>query len=1242
MRLYSLLPLLALLVVQAAGQSQVSADAPATDAGATSNSTADTKPRIPSQDEILGQMPNFQPIRTGSPPMDAFYMMFPALGSLLRWGSLFPAQSILGAIPDSLQPTAAASKVVLVLADDATAKTRVTRQNPPLNPLGQFMNWPALPQDFQLPTMDLAPQVGSFLSQLPTMSSIPVLLGAAAPVPAPVPDPAPAAAPVPAAAPPAPAADAPPAILGQAALQNAFTFLNPSNFDASSLLGQGVPTFAPPNLDFVAQMQRQFFPGMTPVQPPAAAGTDAQASDISEVRVRPEVPCSPEAQMSLMKMQSAVEREQERQQQVQVKDQEQVPLLWFRMPTTQHQDATEEKTLEDRRVEAKLRAFERQVITELKMLQKIELMAKQMRSSATAPNADSPYRISYPLNRTPIHKITRADIEQALRDDYVRRLVSKEAQRKARISGISTQKANALKRQAKSQDQAMSKEEIVQLMAYAYRMANEQMESEKGKQDKVYAAFKAEQNPMMMQQRQWSEDQAKIQHDQQQMQQNPMMMQREWSEDQAKIQHEQQQIQQNPMMMQQRQMAEDQAKIQQNQQQIQHEQQQMQQNPMMMQRQWAEDQAKIQQNQQQMQQSPMMMQQREWSEDQAKIQHEQQQIQQNPMMMQQRQWAEDQAKIQHDQQMAQQMAQQGAMMMEQRQRQWSEEQAKAQQAEQMAQQTPMMMPQMQQRQWTEDPQVVQQMQQMQQRQWADDGQARMQMAQQTPMMQQQQRQMAENPQMMQQRQWSEEQAKMEQAQQMAQQNQMMMQQMQQRQWTEDQAKVQEQQRQMMQQTPTMMMKQRQWAQENPQSVQQQGPTMMMQQQNPAMMQREVEDQDAEAEDQLVGEAGPQMPENENGARHKVDALGVGGNKRKKSKSKSAPPTVINYYYAAPQPRPVVQSYGTSYGGGGYGSNAYGVQRPVNAYPSQGYRAAVGNDEVDDMLRQHQTMARTLNQIQPGQVAGAERQTSSSNPPTTLTPPAPQEPPPEHRVHKSPSSAPSASESEIENAPSSDPQVGSIFTYDEGLLHPFMGLLPVERPDDPWHQKPYDPHHPLYTGGGSYAAYLRDGRHRRDTHIMGQGSQHGILTPGMLERLLRIKVDFQRRFPHLYKGMLNHHTNLTRVEVQPPVLGKISKSNTSTNTKTKTRTKTKSKDKQDEPVFELAAAERSLFEDEANDSLEQDPEPEPEPDEQDEQDVRDVEEPSESSEPRGFSLSSRKEREDNDIDYFNFDDDDVDD
>lgn len=207
-------------------------------------------------------------------------------------------------------------------------------------------------------------------------------------------------------------------------------------------------------------------------------------------------------------------------------------------------------------------------------------------------------------------------------------------------------------------------------------------------------------------------------------------------------------------------------------------------------------------------------------------------------------------------------------------------------------------------------------------------------------------------------------------------------------------------------------------------------------------------------------------------------------------------------------------------------------------------------------------------------------------------------------------------------------MGSIFTFGEGLLHPFMGLLPVEtRPDDPWNTKPYDLHHPLYTGGGSYAAYLRDGRRRRDTHIMGSRQQGGsILTPGMLERLLRIKIDFQRRFPHLYKGMLNHHQNQTRVEVQPPVLGRISSKDSDHE-----KPKAKPREREEEPVYELGAAERSLFEDEREAESDQEAEAETE--------VAAV--TKESSEPQDIISSSEFGREDNDIDYFSFDDDDDD-
>ncbi|KPU75074.1 uncharacterized protein Dana_GF28081, partial [Drosophila ananassae] len=211
---------------------------------------------------------------------------------------------------------------------------------------------------------------------------------------------------------------------------------------------------------------------------------------------------------------------------------------------------------------------------------------------------------------------------------------------------------------------------------------------------------------------------------------------------------------------------------------------------------------------------------------------------------------------------------------------------------------------------------------------------------------------------------------------------------------------------------------------------------------------------------------------------------------------------------------------------------------------------------------------------------------------------------------SPSSAPP---SDIAVAPPSDsvpePVLGSVFEFNEGLLHPFMGLLPVERPDDPWRRKPYDPHRPLYSGGGSYAAYLKDGRRRRDTHIMGQATP-GLLTPGMLERLLRIKMEFQRRFPHLYQGMLSHHANQTRVEVKPPVLGRASSPESLTK---------KIAPKEEEPIFELGAAERNLFEDEESDPLEDDP-------------VQELENENEKEEKEE---EQEKERDDNDIDYFNF-------
>ncbi|XP_041448635.1 defective chorion-1 protein, FC125 isoform isoform X2 [Drosophila obscura] len=1143
------------------------------------NATTPTRTRIPTGEEILAQMPPLSPVRSGVPSLDAFFMVFPALDRLLHWGALFPASSLLGAVPDAYQPAAAASKVVLVLADDPTAKTPCPRQDvpPPPNPFGQllaqmpnanFAQGLMNPANFNPDSFNIgqmAPNVGQALTnmQLPTMPQFGFgsILGAAPPPP-------------PASLPPAPEEPAPPAEkpadepAAPVAAPNPFAFLTPGNFDVNQMLGQAQQALPPmpsnfdvnqllgqaqqalppmpSNGDFFSNL-RQMWPGAPPpASPGPAPGSDGQASDISEVRVRPEAAYTQENDLD---------------------EKKRVPLLWFRMPMNRQGDEGEPKSVEDLRVEEKLRAFERQVIAELKMLQQIERVAKEMRSSAASSSGSSPYKVSYTLSRTPVHKITRADIEQVLRDDYVRRLLHKEAQRKLRANHA------AFKRQTMRSDESMSKEDIVKIMAYAYRMATEQQtaDQEKSKEDKIYAAYRATgeaqgkpQNPQIMQQQQQR---------QMQMQQQPMpqMQQRQWEAEKNEAK-----IQQNPMMQQQQQR---QWEAEQNEAKMQQQRQMMaeQQQPMMIQ-------------QGQMEQQPMMMQQRQWEAEQKEAK-----LQQNPMMMQQRQM------------MAEQAQQQGQMMAEQQQQQ-QQRQMMAEHA-QMQQQQPMM--HMQQR--MEQQPMMMMMQQP------------VRMDQQPMMMQQRQMameppQMQQNPMMMQQRQWEAEKHEA-----LMQQNPMMMQQ-QQRQMTMDPMQMQQLDMKMQQRNEDPMHAARQWGEP------QQGDA------NAA--------EDVEA---MLGEAEPQMPEVPGQARHKVDLLGVGGNKRKKSKHGQGSPTVINYYAVQQQTRPQ-PSYGTSYGGGGYGSNAYGGSGGYSSsgggYSSGGgggYRAAVGNEEVDEMLRQHQTMARTINSGDPNGVQQQHHQQQRSSNQTTLETTTPTATSPQ-RLHKSQSSASTASESasafatesESESESESDPTLGSKYAYAEGLLHPYMGLLPVARPDDPWTHKAYDPHHALYTGGGSYAAYLKDndGRRRRDTHIMPQmPQQRSLLTPDMLERLLRIKIEFQRRFPHLYKTMLSHHTNQTRVEVQPPLLG----------TKTaeeEPKPKPKSKYESEEgPVYELGAAERGLFEEEEDQAV---AEAVPDLDLKESQESSDTNNNNDNNDDDDMDNNSgRKEQDDNELDYFSFDDNDND-
>lgn len=228
-----------------------------------------------------------------------------------------------------------------------------------------------------------------------------------------------------------------------------------------------------------------------------------QASEISEVRVKPETITyrhpqphphphahahhhaqheqQMEAKRAQLKIKSALQMQQEQQRgQQQWETKEKVPLLWFRTPAT---DAQQEQT-EQQGIHSKLLAFERQVISELKMLQQIESMAREMRATAQGEATPATYRLRYPLSRTPVHKITREDIERALRDDFVRRLLYKEAQRKAQQPDEHV--AN-IKRQT---TQPLSTEDMAKVMAYAYRMAQDAQNQEKEKQ-KIYAAYRA-------------------------------------------------------------------------------------------------------------------------------------------------------------------------------------------------------------------------------------------------------------------------------------------------------------------------------------------------------------------------------------------------------------------------------------------------------------------------------------------------------------------------------------------------------------------------------------------------------------------------------------------------------------------------------------------------------------------------------------------------------------------------------
>lgn len=100
----------------------------------------------------------------------------------------------------------------------------------------------------------------------------------------------------------------------------------------------------------------------------------------------------------------------------------------------------------------------------------------------------------------------------------------------------------------------------------------------------------------------------------------------------------------------------------------------------------------------------------------------------------------------------------------------------------------------------------------------------------------------------------------------------------------------------------------------------------------------------------------------------------------------------------------------------------------------------------------------------------------------------------------------------------------------------MGLKGVAHKDDPWNYKAYDLYRPIFTGGGTFEEYLKPGRYRRDTRRSPESyANRNVLTPEMLSRLLRIKKNFEKNYPLLYKTMMGQMVEKTTITVTPPVI-----------------------------------------------------------------------------------------------------------
>ncbi|XP_039965522.1 defective chorion-1 protein, FC125 isoform isoform X2 [Bactrocera tryoni] len=951
---------------------------------------------------------------------------------------------------------------------------------------------------------------------------------------------------------------------------------------------------------------------------PSTSASDAEpaASQISEVRVKPDTISiadhdqkrQKDVNMDELKMTSALQK---------ALLYKKLPILWFRIPADSSEkvhdlgmkepNASKVKNVEEKQLQTKLKAFQRQVMTELKLLQDIERQAKEMRAASLGSksqnfkdDANANTHTSM-LSKIPIHKITRSDIEKALNDDYVKKLLHKAAIANRKEVGkmpIYTPSGINIKRQTSKSMMAprqMSRDDIVRLMAYAYRMASdngirmlESSESKKPSGDPELDGNQASGDTSKTTERKWPSDaktpmnrqwlnEENRNSDAKAFKQDPQLMQMRqmWAEPKPQVAIQQPMMMQQMPMMQQHEMPQMVAK------QAPMELQHM---PMSMMQQQQMPQMVAQQAPKEMQHIPMpIMQQPHMSAPQAPMEMRQMsRTMQEPRMVAQQTPMEQ---IQEPQMLAQQAPMQIQQMPMPIMQQQQMPQMVAQQLPMEIQQMPM--PMMQQLQM---PQMVAQQVPME--------------IQQMPMPMMQQQQM---PQMLAQQAPNEMQhipmPMMQQPHMEAQQAPMEMRQMSR---TMQEPRTVAQQIPMMMQNPrvamqqlpmlmqhTPMISQQPQTEVMPQMGTQDG-TMMLQQMSPDM-QRHTEEQN------VVGEATPQMSENAGKARFKggsafdeFDMLGLGGGHDKGKKQKHGShsglrPTIINYYYNAGG-RPSTYntggygggssgygssskpSYGASYGSGGsegYGTpNAYAGNAPSygsygasagGSYSSGSYRTAVGDDEIRAMLQEHSQMkmmsdidrnpvnttvvpstttyqetssaTENINQKQPT----SQTETSSitdkpkSTTTTTITTPT--------TSATTTSSKLTSSSVNPESSSSMDPEnVGSIFSFSPNILTPFMELQSVPLYEsDPWNHKSYDLHYPLYVGGGSYEAYLNSKRLKRNS----RGYTNNILTPSILDHFLKVRVQFEKSFPELYKSLRDQQRalNLTRVFVKPPVIPK---------------------------------------------------------------------------------------------------------